>query len=120
MKTKPLWPLTYVRAARWLDCEPRTVSRLAQGRKVTFGEFRWMLSNGIGNSSRLWSWSMDWVRRRRGDVHVEIDRFGRVTVAGKFLPAILADFRAGASREDLALRYRITVPEVEAAIAFPW
>lgn len=120
MKPESLWPLTYVRAARWLDCHPSTVSRAAQGRKVTFEEFRWMLSNGVGNSSRLWSWSFDWVRRHRGDVYVEIDRLGHVTVAGASLPAILADFRAGASPEDLALRYRITVLEVEAAIAFPW
>jgi hypothetical protein len=37
-----------------------------------------------------------------------------------FCCKIGADFRAGASREDLARRYRITVLKVEAAIAFPW
>ncbi len=119
---KPLWPITYVRAARWLDCDPRTVSRFAQGRKVTFAVFRDLIHQRVGNASRgLWSESKHWVRRyRQGAVHVEIDRRGRVTVAGRFLSSILADFRAGVSREDLALLYRITVPEVEAAIAFPW
>lgn len=118
---KPLWPITYVRAARWLDCTPRAVSRFAQSRKVTFEVFCDLIQQRVGNASLgMWSESTQWVRRHRGLVHVEIDRLGHVTVAGASLPAILADFRAGASREALARRYRITVPDVEAAIAFPW
>ncbi len=88
---------------------------------MTFEVFCDLIRQGVGNASRgMWSESTRWVRRHRGLVHVEIDRRGHVTVAGKFLSAILADFRAGASREALARRYRITVPDVEAAIAFPW
>ena len=53
-KPKPLWPITYRRAARWLDTTPRTVSRFAQGRKVTFAVFRDLIHQGVGNARQRW------------------------------------------------------------------
>lgn len=128
-KPKPLWPLTYVRAARWLDCHPRTVSRFAQGRKVTFDVFRDLIHQGVGNARERWrltDFSVAWFS---SFVTIWIDNLGMPTV-GHFCPISLHLIReafygiegkqAPLSFAQIAEKFGITVADAEAAIRFPW
>lgn len=131
MKTKPLWPLTYVRAARWLDCDPRTVSRFAQRRKVTFAVFRDLIYQGVGNARERWSvGAKSIVVWRRNTASVFVTAQGSIAVGIEFgltsVELIRDDFhgignkRAALDFQDIAKLRNLTIEEVEAAIAFPW
>lgn len=128
-KTKPLWPLTYVRAARWLDCEPRTISRFAQRRKVTFAVFRDLIHQGVGNARERWLHTGSTAIWYRNSATVRI-REDRIPTVGTFrqLPLLLIreDFhgiegkQAPLSFAEIAEKFGITKEEAEAAIRFPW
>lgn len=129
MKTKPLWPLTYVRAARWLDCDPRTVSRLAQGRKVTFSVFRDLIHQRVGNAGDRWRHTGSTAIWYRNSATVRIREDCMPTV-GTFrqLPLLLIreafygieGKQAPLSFAQIAEKFGITKDEAEAAIRFPW
>lgn len=130
MKTpKPLWPLTYVRAARWLDCQPSTVSRFAQGRKVTFDVFRDLIHQGVGNARERWrltNFSVVWCS---SSATIWIGTLGTPTVS-EFCSISLHLIReafygiegkqAPLSFAEVAAKFAITKDEAEAAIRFPW
>ena len=129
MKTKPLWPLTYVRAARWLDCDPRTVSRLAQGRKVTFSVFRDLIHQRVGNAGDRWRHTGSTAIWYRNSATVRIREDCMPTVGTlRQLPLLLIreDFhgiegkQAPLDFQEIAKLRNLTIEEVEAAIAFPW
>ena len=132
MKTpKPLWPLTYVRAARWLDTTPRTVSRYAQGRKVTFDVFRDLIHQGVGNARERWTvGAKSIVVWRRNTASVFVTAQGSIAVGIEFgltsVELIREAFygiegkQAPLSFVEVAAKFAITKDEAEAAIRFPW
>ena len=128
-KTKPLWPLTYVRAARWLDCQPSTVSRFAQGRKVTYAVFRDLIHQGVGNARERWRLTNFSVVWRSNSAAIWIDKLGMSSV-GYSDPISLHIIREAfqgvegkrkpMSFTQIAAKFGITKDEAEAAIRFPW
>ena len=126
---KPLWPITYVRAARWLDCDHRTVSRFAQRRKVTFAVFRDLIHQLVGNAGSRWRHTGSTAVWYRNSATVRIWEY-RMPTVGTFrqLPLLLIreDFhgiegkQAPLDFQDIAKLRNLTIEEVEAAIAFPW
>ena len=127
-KPNPLWPLTYVRAARWLDCDPRTVSRFAQRRKVTFEVFRDLIHQGVGNANGRWIPRLSHVAW--SSVHAEVLVSPDGVAVGGFCSISLHLIReafygiegkqAPLSFAQIAEKFGITKDEAEAAIRFPW
>lgn len=125
-KPKPLWPITYVRAARWLDCHPRTVSRYARGRKVTFEVFYDLIDQRVGckHNYRWWHTGRTAIWYDKS-AEVRVYPFS-VTVGGSPIQEILEAFhgiegkQAPLSFAEIAEKFGITKEEAEAAIRFPW
>ena len=128
-KPNPLWPLTYRRAARWLDTTPRTVSRFAQGRKVTFAVFRDLIHQGVGNARERWRHTGSTAVWYSNSATVRIWEC-RMPTVGTFrqMPLLLIreafygieGKQAPMSFAEIAEKFGITKEEAEAAIRFPW